>query len=91
MIETLLEGPGREESIESNLETSIENVQSFDDLFLILESVSEFPGSSKVYSREEIISVVNEARETGDISRAPRTLGLRKKLGELLESELLKK
>ncbi|MEK9131472.1 MAG: hypothetical protein AAB447_01030 [Patescibacteria group bacterium] len=77
------------EEKEVSSEELIACAQDFDALERVLEGITAFSDGSKTYSFADIISQVNEARETGNFSRVTKILGLRNKVQALLEAGLV--
>lgn len=71
-----------------NIRKRIESTSSFGELYEVLNTLQEIPSSQRIYSCDEIISIINKVRnkELG-IKKIPRTYGLREKVEELLKLE----
>lgn len=73
------------ENNESDLESRIDAVSTIDELKELIEEIGEIRGSSKVYSAEDLITLIDEVvnGEAG-FSSITRTGGLREKVAELV-------
>jgi hypothetical protein len=65
-------------------EALVAGANSFEALVTVVEGIGSIAGGRKTYSAQEMVALINEARETGDISRITKTYGLREKVGDLL-------
>jgi hypothetical protein len=82
----------KDSSHEIDMTNIINNAHSLDELFDILENVKEINGSNQTLSSEELISQIEAVQhKQADLETITKTFGLRDKVLELLDGDVLSK